>query len=130
MRTYSQDLRDRVLSALERKEGPTAIAARLEVSRDWVRQVRKRYQEEGQRVPWRRGGYRRSRVADWETTLRGWIKEQADLTLAQMCERLAGLGVSIKPSALWHPLNKWGLSFKKNTTRQRTGTRGRATGPA
>lgn len=32
MAAYSQDLRDRVLKGLERGEGPTSIARRLEVS--------------------------------------------------------------------------------------------------
>ncbi|MDR0250277.1 MAG: IS630 transposase-related protein, partial [Burkholderiales bacterium] len=36
MAAYSQDLRDRVLSALERGERPTEIARRFEVSRRWV----------------------------------------------------------------------------------------------
>ena len=35
MRAYSQDLRDRILNALERGERPTDIAARFEVSRVW-----------------------------------------------------------------------------------------------
>ena len=42
MEAYSQDLRDRVLRALERGERPTAIAARFEVSRVWVYQVQNR----------------------------------------------------------------------------------------
>ncbi|SDX18207.1 hypothetical protein SAMN05216317_1571 [Nitrosomonas eutropha] len=36
MHAYSQDLRDRILGALDRGEGPTAIARRFEVSRMWV----------------------------------------------------------------------------------------------
>jgi transposase len=68
-------------------------------------------------------------VAHLEATLRGWIKAQADLTLAEMCERLAEQGVQIKAPALWHQLNKWGLSFKKNSARQRARACGRASGP-
>ena len=48
MQSYSQDLRDRVLWALARGEGPTAIAQRFEVSRFWVYQVRDREQESGE----------------------------------------------------------------------------------
>src|ERR1035441_6405327 len=40
MQSYSQDLRDRVMWALDRGERPTAIARRLEVSRVWVYRVR------------------------------------------------------------------------------------------
>lgn len=46
MDAYSQDLRDRVLRALERGERPTAIAARFEVSRVWVYQVQNRLTHE------------------------------------------------------------------------------------
>ncbi|MDR2852554.1 MAG: helix-turn-helix domain-containing protein [Burkholderiaceae bacterium] len=130
MTVYSQDLRDRVLNALERGERPTDIAARYEVSRRWVYQVRDRFNKQGQRSPLRVGGYRRSRVAPMEQTLRSWIKEQADLSLAQLCERLAQQGIQIKAPALWHQLNKWGLRFKKNTARQRARTLRRTAGSA
>jgi transposase len=39
MQSYSQDLRDRVLRALARGEGPSSIAERFEVSRFYVYQV-------------------------------------------------------------------------------------------
>jgi transposase len=113
MSAYSQDLRDRVLNALDRGERPSAIAQRLEVSRRWVYQVRTRVRDAGIRTALQVGGYRRSRVAHLEQTLRCWIREQSDLTLSQMCARLSGMGVEIKAAALWHQLNKWGLSFKK-----------------
>ena len=47
------------------------------------------------------GRYRRSRLADREAELRAWIQAEADLTLVQLCARLADHGVAIKPSALW-----------------------------
>ena len=42
MQSYSQDLRDRVLRALARGDGPSAVARRFEVSRFYVYQVRDR----------------------------------------------------------------------------------------
>ncbi|MCL2523640.1 MAG: IS630 transposase-related protein [Betaproteobacteria bacterium] len=119
MAAYSQDLRDRVLAALARGERPSAIALRFDVSRSWVYQVRDRLHKQGQRTALPVGGYRRSRIEHLEQTLRSWIEEQADLTLAEMCDRLAGMGVEIKIPALWHQLDKWGLSLKKNAARQR-----------
>jgi transposase len=80
MRAYSQDLRDRVLGALARGEGPSKIAYRLEVSRVWVHQVRNRFQREGERGSRQVGGYRQSRIAPLEETIRAWSKEQPDLT--------------------------------------------------
>ncbi|WP_425325931.1 IS630 family transposase [Neisseria shayeganii] len=113
MRAYSQDLRDRVLGALERGERPSAIARRYEVSRMWVYRVRDRFEKEGERSSRQQGGKRISRLAPVEGMIRDWIKADPDLTLVQMCERLGEHGISIKPSALWHQLNKWRLSFKK-----------------
>jgi len=128
MQSYSQDLRDRVLRALARGDGPSAIARRFEVSRFYVYEVRDREQETGMRSSFQIGGHRRSRVEEAEPTLRRWIGAEPGLTLEQLRERLAAQGIAIKVGALWHQLNKWNLTFKKNPTRQRAGTRGRAGG--
>jgi transposase len=111
---------------LGRGERPTAIARRLEVSRVWVYQVRDREQKTGKRTSFQIGGHRRSRVAELESVLRAWIEAEPDLVLSELSERLAGQGVLIKPGALWHQLNKWNLTFKKNPARQRARARGRA----
>jgi transposase len=128
MHSYSQDLRDRVLWALERGERPSAIALRLEVSRVWVYQVRDRMQKIGLRSSFQMGGHRRSRVAGLEAKVRAWIAAEPGLSLNQLCERLAKEDVVVKPGALWHQLNKWNLTFKKNSARQRARTRGRDRG--
>ena len=128
MQPYSQDLRDRVLRALDRGDRPTEIARRFEVSRIWVYQVRGRVQATGERGSLRIGGYRRSRLAQSEQPLRAWIAEAPDLTLAELQRRLAEQGIAVKIGALWHQLNKWNLTFKKNSARQRARTRGRSAG--
>ncbi len=128
MHSYSQDLRDRVLWALGRGEGPASIARRLEVSRVWVYQVRDRERKTGKRTSFQIGGHRRSRVAELQSVLCAWIEREPDLSLAELCQRLAEQGVAIKTGALWHQLNKWNLTFKKNPARQRAKTRGRAAG--
>ncbi len=126
MAAYSQDLRDRVFSGLARGEGATSIARRLEVSVRWVYQVKDRYEQSGERGARRLGGYRRSRLAELEAGIRGWLAERVDLTLAELSQRLAQQGVVIKTTALWHQLNKWDLTFKKNSARQRAVARRRA----
>jgi transposase len=128
MHAYSQDLRDRVLRALERGERPTAIARRFEVSRMWVHRVRERWQKTGTRGSLQMGGYRRSRLAGLEPLVRDWIEQAPDLTLAATCARLAEQGVMIGVPALWHQLDGWGLTFKKNLARQRARARRRAAG--
>ena len=126
MQSYSQDLRERVLRALARGEGPSAIAQRFEVSRFYVYQVRDREQESGVRTSFQIGGHRRSRLEEAEPALRSWIAAEPGLTLEELRERLAVQGIAIKIGALGHQLNKWNLTFKKNPARQRARTRGRA----
>ena len=105
-RSYSQDLRERVLWALGRGERPSLIARRLEVSRVWVYQVRDREQKFGRRTSFQIGGHRRSRVAEMESVLRAWIEAEPDLALSELSERLAKQGVLIKPGALWQDVYK------------------------
>jgi Homeodomain-like domain len=56
MRAYSQDLRDRVLRALGRAERPSDISRHFEVSRMWVYEVRRRWEEQGCRSSLPMGG--------------------------------------------------------------------------
>ncbi|MCL2590766.1 MAG: helix-turn-helix domain-containing protein [Betaproteobacteria bacterium] len=128
MHAYSQDLRDRVLRALERGESPSEIARRFEVSRVWVYDVRNRFRDRGERCSHPIGGQRRSRIAHLEAGIRAWIQAEPDLSLAQLCQRVAQQGIQIKVAALWHQLDKWKLSFKKNAARQRARASRRATG--
>ncbi len=130
MEAYSQGLRVRVLRALDRGEHPTEIARRFEVSRVWVYRVRDRQQETGVRSSFPIGGHRRSGLADWEQALRAWIAADPDLTLAELQQRLAQQGVATKIATLWHQLNKWRLTFKKNLARRRARARRRAGGAA
>ena len=113
MQAYSQDLRERVLRALDCGDRPTEIARRFEVSRVWVYQVRDRERETGLRSSFQIGGHRRSRLAEREQVLRDWITAEPDLTLAELQQRLAKHGVATKIATLWHQLNKWKLTFKK-----------------
>ena len=74
MQVYSQDLRDRVLRALERSERPTVIARRLEVSRMWVHRVRDRWQKGRLRRSHPMEGYRRSCLGALEPVVRNRIE--------------------------------------------------------
>lgn len=127
MQPYSQDLRERALKALERGERPTEIARRFEVSREWVYLVRNRLRDRGVRHSFPIGGHRVSRLAPLEDTIHAWIAKNVDMTLAEIINRLEQRGIAIKAPALWHQLNKWGLSYKKNSARQRARAGRRAT---
>ena len=67
------------------------------------------------------GGYRRLRLEKHDRTLRRWIAAESDLTLVELQKRCQDqLNVAIGLTALWHRLEKLGLSYKKNDPRRRT----------
>lgn len=120
MRTYSCDLRERVVAA--RGKGHTiAETARLfRVSESSVERYWNQYQSTGKLEPKRRGGYRRSCLEGHDQSLRAWIGEKKDPTLMQLRERiLRDLGITVGNTALWHRLERLGLSYKKNAARCR-----------
>jgi transposase len=96
------------------------VARRYHVTVRTVERYWKRYRETAQIQPKRQGGYRVSKLAAHDGTLLHWIKQQPDLTLAELQQRCARqLEVSISVHALWYRLERLGLSFKKNHARRR-----------
>jgi transposase len=118
MQAYSQERRDEVLRALEQGLRPNEIAEQLKVSRAWVYNVQKRYRDTGARDIRRIGGYRRSKLAQLESRISAWFRSQPNWTVAKIQELLADEGISIKTGALWHQLDKWGLTLQKNAVRR------------
>ena len=124
MKTYSSDLRDRIIAAREQGHSAADLAERFLVSKRSVERYWKQYQQQGNVWPKQRGGYKKSRLEGHDETLKRWIAEQPDLTLEELQARCAEqLGVKIGINALWQRLDKLELSFKKNATRQRAKAR-------
>jgi transposase len=134
-RAYSDDLRRRILEAFERGEGSESdLGLRFRVSLGYVKKIRCQQLRTGTmtRVAHRPG--RKPKFTEpIRERLRSWLKQQPDLTLAELQERLrrqAQLGVS-QPS-LWVVLRKMGLRLKKSHstlasgTRKRTGSGGKS----
>lgn len=120
MRTYSRDLRERVVAARQKGHSAQEIARLFGVSKRSVERFWKKYLATGAVEPSQRGGYRRSRLEKHDRQLRRWIKEKADLTLAELRERIGHeLGIELGTTALWQRLERLGLSYKKNAARRR-----------
>jgi transposase len=101
--------------------GTGEACPRFSVSRSSVERFWNQQRKRGHLRPKQIGGYRRSRLEQHDRTLKRWIAEQADLTLSEMKQRCLGqLGVRIGINALWHRLDRLGLSYKKNDARRRT----------
>ena len=119
MRTYSIDLRERIVAARERGHSAAEVARLFQLSKRSVERYCKLQATTGSVQPKQRGGYRRSRLEKHDETLRRWIAAQPDLTLAELQQRLARQRkVSLGQTALWHRLNHLGLSYKKNAARR------------
>lgn len=120
MRPLSDDLRRRVVEARAKGEGTGEVSRRFGVSRKSVERYWNQYRATGHWRPKQIGGYRVSRLKQHEKRLRRWIAEQADLTLVELQQRCQKeLKVRIGLTALWHRLDRMGLSYKKNHARRR-----------
>lgn len=120
MKAYALDLRERVLRA--RRQGHSAydVAKQFSLSKRSVERYWRRYLDTGQATARKMGGHRTSRLAAHDTTLRAWIGQRPDLTLAELQQRCRQeLQVRLGITALWHRLERLGLSYKKNAARRR-----------
>lgn len=130
MKAYSQDLRERILAARREGAGAAEAAKRFDVCKRTAERYWKRLGETGHCAELPRGGRRVSRLKPHLETLRSWIEKQNDLTLAEILGRLRSeLGVCLKQKALWHQLNKLGLTYKKNASRRRAAASRRESRP-
>lgn len=113
-RAYSQDLRNRVLSATAEGSSARGAAERfgigIKTAIEWVRRAR----ETGERTARRQGQPKGSRVDKHEAFLRGLVAETDDITLAEMQARLREeRGVAVGITTLWRFFDARGLTFKK-----------------
>ncbi|MGH9604787.1 MAG: hypothetical protein ACRD3N_03705 [Terracidiphilus sp.] len=123
---YSDDLRGKLLEAYEAGAGNLrALAGQFRVSWGYSKKIRKQQLRSGEkrRPPQRRRGPVSRITAEVQENVRNWVREQPDLTEAELCERLAGTGVQVSKSRVGQLLRQMGLRRKKNPSRQRAGHR-------
>jgi transposase len=119
-RAYSQDLRDRVIAAVEeeglsRREAARRYRIGEATAVRWLQAIR-----QGRRVPCAQGGDRRSRLPAHAAWLLALIEAEADLTLAAVAARLlADHGVKADAGMLSRFFTGRGISFKKKRLRNR-----------
>ena len=124
--SYSRDLRERVIDAVEH-EGMSrrAVARRFGVSESSAIKWVQRYRRTGARGPVGTGGHRRSVLKPHRDWLMAALAEKPDITLEVLSRRLAAeRGVRADTSMLSRFFRKEGTSFKK-----RRSTRASRTGP-
>jgi transposase len=124
MKAYSQDLRERIIRALEAKrETQPEIAARFSVSLSFVEKLWLRWRTTGSYAARPHGGGRSRSLQSSEAVIRREVSAQPDVTLSELCERTAAQGapiVSLKTMCL--ELKRLTLPRKKSRSTTRSAT--------
>lgn len=90
MKAYSNDLRRRVIEAIQENEETQAeIAERFSVSDSFVENVWKRFRETGSYQALPHGGGRKRLLADDEHLIRAKVAAEPDITLSELAEYVA-----------------------------------------
>jgi transposase len=111
----SQDLRRRIVRAVESGSSIRQAAARYEVSPSAAVKLMRRVRETGSTAPARIGGHRRPILAPHGELVRALVEEKADITLAEMQDELGRRGIVVRAlSTIHHALRRMGLTRKKN----------------
>ena len=86
---YSQDLRDRVIDAVERGGmSRRERARRYEISESVAIKWLERFERDGSREAVGRGGHRASKLTPHRDFLQAARTEKTDITLSTLCDRL------------------------------------------
>jgi transposase len=114
---YSQDLRDRILSASDRGMATAQVARVFDVSPAWVRRVKQRRRQHGETSPRPCGGATVIKI-DMER-LQRLVEAHSDATIKELHRML---GAPCVESAVGRALRRLGLSFKKSRCGRRSRT--------
>jgi transposase len=128
-KAYSEDLRERVIAAVEAGATRRAAAAQFKVSASSAIRWVARWQTDWAIAAKPRGGSV-SPLEDHAAALVGLVAEQPDLTLDEFCAVLQQRKIATSRVSVWRFFGRHGLSFKKNPARQRAGAGGRGRGAA
>src|SRR5271169_7248447 len=114
-KAYSQDLRDRVIDAVERGEmSRRAAARRYAISESVAIKWLERVERGGSREPVGHGGHRASKLTPHRDFLEAARAEKSDITLQALCDRLLSeRGVKADTSMMSRFFRRIGVTLKK-----------------
>ena len=125
----SNDLRKRIVKAVDDGQSRNATAKQYAVSISAVVKLMQRWSGTGSIAPAQQGKPPEFKLALHEARVRKLVAERPDITLAEMKARLAQAGIKVSKSAIDRFLNHLDLGYKKNAARQRAGQAGRSGRP-
>ena len=114
-RAYSQDLRERVMAAVDSGTGAYAAASIFRVSVSYIYKLlgRRKMTGETSARPW--AGGPKPKLAAYDEVVRARVMSEPDATLAELQAWLvAEHGLKISIGCLWKRLRHLGLTLKKS----------------
>jgi putative transposase len=117
----SNDLRERVVKAVEAGQSCRSAALRFGVSPSSAIKWMERWRQHGDVSPGSSRGRIRSPLHPHRSWLLKLVAAQPDLTLTEVQQRLADRGVAIGIGSIWRFFDREGVSFKKNAVALRAG---------
>lgn len=120
----SDDLRIRIIAAVDDGMSRRAAADRYSVVPSTAINVVRRHRETGEISAKPQGGDRRSgRAEAHAAAILELVENQRDITLAEIVEAIfETTGERFGVTTIWRLLKRHGQTYKKNRARQRTGT--------
>jgi putative transposase len=124
-RPLSNDLRERIVRAVDGGLSRNATAERFDVSVSAVVKLMQQWRATGSYLPKRMGGYRKPLLAEHADRVTRLVAEKPDRTIAELQQWFAAEDIKAGASAITRFLTRLGYRYKKNGSRQRTGSAGR-----
>ncbi len=110
---YSDDLRERVVAAMQSGESCRSVAVRFGVAPSSVVKWTQRAAQTGSVSPAQMGGHRRPLLEPHRAWLLDQVQACPHITLAVLQENLAKRGIKVSHDTVWRFLRGCGFSFKK-----------------
>ena len=129
-RPYSLDLRERVVAAVMAGASCRAVAKTFKVSVASVVKWSQRFRATGSAAAKPMGRRQPRSLAPQRAWLVARLEAAPDVTLRALVAELGERGVVTSYGSVWRIVHDAGLSFKKNSVRQRAGSRRRGAAAA
>jgi transposase len=115
MKPYSLDLREKIVSAIEKGDSSVRkVAQRFDVSKNFVQRLVTQKRIQGHILPRKQGGSMVSPIMKQKAQLMTIFEKQNDATLAEYCELLFDeTGLWVSQSTMCRTFKRLGLPLKK-----------------
>ena len=121
-RAFSNDLRRRVISAIENGLSTRAAARRFDIGESTAGAWHRLWRTTGDCRARKQGQPAGSKLDAHAAFILDLVEEIKDITLAEISNRLeTERSVSSCPATVWHFFDKRAITFKKNRSRSRAG---------